>query len=58
MRLYLLFPLAFVSGIYGFFFFAPYLITVVAVGHLIRNRRQAADRAQVVAIPVRVVNSI
>jgi hypothetical protein len=41
MRVYLLFPLAFVSGIYGFIIFAPYLIAVVAVGHLVRQRRSA-----------------
>jgi len=41
MRTYLLFPLAFVSGIYGFILFAPYLIAVVALGHLVRSRRAA-----------------
>jgi len=58
MRLHLLFPLAFLSGIYGFFFFAPYLIAVVALGHLIRYRREAADRKQPVAVPMLISDSI
>ncbi len=49
--MHVLFPLAFIAGIYGFVFFAPYLVTVVAMGHVIRARRQNARVVRVV-VPV------
>jgi hypothetical protein len=61
MRIYLLFPLAFVSGIYGFIIFAPYLIAVVAVGHLVRQRRSAlatVRREVKIAAPVTDMNGV
>lgn len=42
MRFHLLFPLAFLSGIYGFLIFVPYLIAITVLGHILRARRDAA----------------
>jgi hypothetical protein len=53
MRFHLLFPLAFLSGIYGFFFFAPYLLVIVAARYLIRSRRRTARRLAPVAAPIK-----
>lgn len=50
MRIHLLFPLAFVCGIYGFIFFAPYLLCVVLAENIIRVRRQTSRRP--IAVPV------
>ena len=44
MRIGLLFILAFVCGIYGFNFFAPYLLCVVMLENVLRHRRQAMLR--------------
>jgi hypothetical protein len=38
MRIHLLFPLAFLSGVHGFIIFAPYLLAVVAMWHVNRAR--------------------
>jgi hypothetical protein len=42
MQVLLLFPLAFVAGMDGFAIFAPYLILIVLLGHLLQKRRRAA----------------
>lgn len=41
MRLPLLFPLAFLSGIHGFFFFMPYLLLVLTAACVIRFAARA-----------------
>jgi len=49
MRFYLLFPLAFLSGIHGFALFTPYLMLVLVVGKIVarRRRRNAVVERQV-----------
>jgi hypothetical protein len=49
MRFLWTFPIAFVAGIHGFAMFAPYLIAVMWVGLVLRNRK-----AKVAPVPVRV----
>lgn len=62
MRLLLLFPLAFVCGMDGFLLFAPYLLFIVAMGHLAgwwksgaaarREWAQAARANRITPLPV------
>jgi len=53
MRFIWAFPIAFVAGIHGFAMFAPYLLTVVSVGLLLRNRKQKQPaRAAVRVTPI------
>jgi hypothetical protein len=42
MRMHLLFPLAFLSGVYGFAIFVPYLIAIMIVWHLSQGRKKVA----------------
>ncbi|HWE92597.1 MAG TPA: hypothetical protein VG269_01370 [Tepidisphaeraceae bacterium] len=42
MQVLLLFPLAFLAGMDGFAIFAPYLVLIVLLGHLLQKRRRAA----------------
>ena len=46
MRTLWFMPLTFLCGVHGFAFFAPYLVTFLAVAHLLKRRRVP------VAVPV------
>ena len=48
MRLMWFVPLTFLCGAHGFAFFAPYLVTFLAIAHLLKRRRIAVP----VPIPV------
>jgi hypothetical protein len=41
MKSLLFLPFAYVADVYGFAFFAPYLVLVVGTMHLVRSRRRA-----------------
>lgn len=48
MKVFKLFPVAFLADVHGFLIFTPYLLLVLVVGYVARRRRMAA----MVPIPV------